>query len=188
MDNRFDTIYFEWKQIDEVVLHACHWSKIQLFFELFKIILPTLVIILIFFVLFLYEILTSGIFIWIIIFLIFLSWLSVIYKIYRYKHNYLYVTSKRILFHWINGLFGDYVKKIHYENIRNINYFTENFVGRIFKYGTLEIQSSHGGLWDITVYHIESGKLLTHYIDKIISLEAEERQHFHAFDANYFKK
>ncbi len=84
-------------------------------------------------------------------------------------------------------LFKDYVKKISYDNIRNVNYFTWSILGKIFNYGTLEIQSSHWWIGDITVYHIEHGKMLTHYIDKIIHIQAEERSSFPEFDPNYFK-
>lgn len=187
-NNNFSHITFEWKQIDEVILYACHWSKIQLAYELFKIITPSIIIVLLLIILWVYW------FIWLWTLILLILWLlifwasSSVYKYYRYSHNYLYITSKRILFHWLNWFFWDYVKKINYENIRNVNFFTESFIWRIYKYWTLEIQSSHWWVWDITVYHIESWKMLTHYIDKIISLKPEERNTFSCFDPNYFKQ
>lgn len=188
MNNKFSHLYFEWKHVDEVILHYALWSKIQLFYELFKIFAPTVFIIFILSIIVSYGFMSAWFFIISLITLIIISTLSMAYKFYRYKNNYLYITSKRVLFHWINWLFWDYVKKITYENIRNINYFTENFLWKIYKYWRFEIQSSHGWDWDITVYHIENWKMLTHYIDKVMSLKPEERQNFACFDPNYFKK
>jgi hypothetical protein len=37
------------------------------------------------------------------------------------------------------------------------------------------------------VYHIENGKMLTHYIDKVLHLDPEDRKKFSEFDPEYFK-
>lgn len=185
---KYENFTFEWKHIDEKILYFTNPSKVQLRLEVFKIIIPILIIDTIFIVMFYYKFFSVYIFIWLIFIFTIFSFLSVFYKIYRTKNNYLYITSKRILFHWMNWFFKDYVKKISFENVRNINYFTVSFFWKIFWYGNLEIQSSHWWLGDITLYHIENGKMLAHYIDKLISLTPEERKNFSEFDPNYFKK
>lgn len=184
---RYSNLTFEWKHIDEKILYFANPSKVQLKFEIFKIMIPFLIIIFIFSILFFYWKINFLIFIiFFSILLLFFS-ISIFYKIYRTRNNYIYITSKRILFHWINWLFRDYVKKINYENIRNINYFTTSFFGKIFWYGSIEIQSSHWWSWDISVYHMEHWKMIAHFIDKLISLTPEERKNFAEFDENYFK-
>lgn len=186
-EKKWENHNFEWKHIDEVVLHFCKPSKKQTIIEIIKIIFPIIVIEIIF------TTLTVSwyipLFILIIIFVLLTTslGLTIWYKLYRSGNNYLYITSKRILFHGMEWLFKDYVKKISYENIRNVNYFTDSFFWKIFRYGSLEIQSSHGWEWDIRVYHIENGKMLTHYIDKIIHLPTDERKDFSEFDPEYFK-
>ena len=180
-------ITFEGKHIDEKVLHYCRPSKYQTFYEILKIEIPVLLISVIFILVSIYELLSFSITIPLIAILWLISSCTVAYKIYRFKNNYLFITSKRILFHWMEWLFKDYVKKISYSNIRNVNFFTESLFWKIFKYGSLEIQSSHGWEWDITVYHIEHGKMLTHYIDKIMHLSPEQRDEFAEFDPEYFK-
>lgn len=183
---KYSNLTFEWKHIDEVVLYFANPSKIQLKIEIFKIFIPFLIIIFILWILFLYK--QINLFIFLLIFWIFFLFLSfsVIYKIYRTKKNYIYITSKRIIFYGINWLFKDYVKKINYENIRNINYFTESFFWKIFNYWALEIQSSHWWVWDIMLYHMEYWKMLAHYIDKLVSITKEERLNFPEFNPNYF--
>ncbi len=126
---------------------------------------------------------TTFLVIGILLFMAFSTW----YKLHRVKRNYIIITSKRVIFSGLDGFFKDYVKKITFDNIRNVNYFTDSFLGKIYGFGTLEIQSSHNGQSDIHVYHIPHGKLITHYIDKIISLPQEERKDFPAFDPAYFK-
>jgi len=79
------------------------------------------------------------------------------------------------------------MKKVTYDNIVNVNYFTESLFWKIFHYWTLHIQTAHSGLWDINVYHVENWKMLTHYIDKLISLSNEDRNDFKEFDESYFK-
>ena len=178
---------FEWKHVDEVVLHFCKPCKKQTVIEIIKIILPIFIIEMIF--TFMTVQWWIPLFVLIIIFVLLTTslGLTIWYKLYRSGNNYLYMTSKRILFHGMEWLFKDYVKKISYENIRNVNYFTDSFFGKCFKYGSLEIQSSHGWEWDIRVYHIENWKMLTHYIDKVLHLPAEERKDFAEFDPTYFK-
>lgn len=184
---KYSNLHFNWKHQDEKILYFCKPSNVRLKLELTKLLLPFLIIIGIFSTLFIYKIIN----IWFLLIAIFSALgfflFSFFYKTYRYRNNYLYITSKRVLFHWLEWFFKDYIKKISYENIRNINYFTESFMWRIFKYGTLEIQSSHWWEWDIKVYHINHWKMLTHYIDKLISLSKEERVDFREFDPAYFK-
>lgn len=184
---KFADLSFEWKHMDEVVLHYCRPCAVQTKYELLKLIIPMMIVDIILVSLFFSGALSlllmvSGI--WIIAF--FFTY-SIFYKTYRAKNNYLFITSKRVLFHGIEWFFKDYVKKISIENIRNINFFTESMIGRMFDYGTLHIQSSHGGKWDIKVYHIKDGKMLTHYIDKLMSLSPENRSKFSEFDPDYFK-
>lgn len=184
----YSHISFEGKHIDEKVLHIARPARIQTVYEMIRVGLPALVTIILLIILFSYQIIalstlwivTGGILLFLII--------TLSYKLYRVRRNYLYITSKRVLFHGIEGLFRDYVKKITLDNIRNVNYFTEHVVGKIAGYGTLEIQSSHDGMSNIIVYHIPHGKLLTHYIDKIISLSPDDRAQFPEFDPDYFRK
>ena len=178
---------FEWKHADEVILHYAKPSNKQTYYEIFKVLFPMVILGIIFTILMANKII--PVFIAIILYIIFTigSWLTVWYKLYRASNNYLFITSKRVLFHGMEWLFKDYVKKISYENIRNVNYFTNSILWKIFNYGTLEIQSSHGWEWDITVYHIEHGKMLTHFIDKILHLPSEDRKNFKEFDPEYFK-
>lgn len=180
-------IHFEWQHVDEKILHFVRPSKIQTIIEVLNIVLPLLIIIIVILSFWWANFIS---FLWTFILLLTViipASLTVFYKLYRAKRNYLYITSKRVLFHGMEWLFRDYIKKITYENIRNVNYSTDSLWGRIFGYGTLNVQSSHGGEGDITVYHIEFGKMLTHYIDKVISLSPEERTNFSEFDTSYFK-
>ena len=185
---KWDGFSFEWKQIDEKVLHFSRPAKIQLIYEICIIGLPLIMIDIIILSLWIYFSISWWI-LWLTIFIItFIGVLSILYKMYRTKRNYIIITSKRIIFHGIKWLFNDYMKKIHYENIINVNYFTQNLVWKIFKYWTLEIQTSHSWLWDITMYNIENWKMLTHYIDKVISISQEERNNFWEFNPRYFKE
>lgn len=184
---KYSSLTFEWKHIDERILYFANPSNARLKIELIKIIFPFLFIIIIFFAFCYYSKISINIFfIFSLIIFLFFSF-TVFYKIYRTKNNYIYITTKRILFHWIDWFFKDYVKKISYENIRNINYFTWSFFWKIFKYWNLEIQSSHWWDWDIKFYHIKNWKMIAHYIDKLISLSPEERKNFKEFDPDYFK-
>ncbi|MDP5039065.1 MAG: hypothetical protein NWP80_01305 [Candidatus Gracilibacteria bacterium] len=183
-----ENITFEGKHIDEKILHFTKPSKIQTIYENIRILIPVLLIQTLSIFLYNYGILNIIYFIIFWIILDFATFLTIYYKIYRVNKNFLIITSKRILFHGMEGLFKDYVKKISYDNVRNVNYFTTSILGKIYNYGTLEIQSSHGGLGDITVYNINNGKMLTHYIDKIMHLTPDERTNFGEFDPNYFKK
>ena len=178
---------FEWKHADEVILHYAQPSNKQTYYEIFKILFPLLILGIIFTALMMNGILPEIIVI--ILFAIFTlwAWLTIWYKLHRASNNYLYITSKRVLFHGMEWLFKDYVKKISYENIRNVNYFTDSILWKIFNYWTLEIQSSHGWEWDIKVYHIEHWKMLTHFIDKVLHLSPEDRKKFNEFDPQYFK-
>ncbi|MCP4523119.1 MAG: PH domain-containing protein [Candidatus Gracilibacteria bacterium] len=185
--DKWNNIHFEGKHEDEKILHYCLPSKKQTVYELLKILMPMVFIYVLLTVLMFNDYIpfSVGVVIYVIITLGVGG--AVGYKLYRAHNNFLYITSKRILFHGMEGLFKDYVKKISYDNVRNVNYFTGSILGKIFNYGTLEIQSSHGGIGDITVYHIDNGKMLTHYIDKLIHIPVEERGNFPEFDANYFK-
>lgn len=183
----YDHMSFDGKHVDEIILYFTHPEAIQTKYELLKLVIPMCIIDIIFISLFFADIIWAFILGSIIIITGIFFAFSMFYKIYRAKKNYLYITSKRVLFHGIEWFFNDYVKKISYENIRNINFFTQSFIGKIFNYGTLEIQSSHGGTGDITVYHIKHGKMLTHYIDKLMSLEKHDRQNFQEFNPEYFK-
>lgn len=178
---------FEGKHKDEIILHYCEPSNKQTYYEIFKILFPLLLLWVILTALMMNGILPEIAVI--ILFAIFTLWagLSIWYKLHRASNNYLYITSKRVLFHGMEWLFKDYVKKISYENIRNVNYFTDSILWKIFNYGTLEIQSSHGWEWDIKVYHIEHGKMLTHYIDKLLHMPQDERINFAEFNPEYFK-
>lgn len=180
-------ITFEGKHADEKILHFARPSKKQTIFEISRIIIPVMLIIIIFSVLFSKDIIWWGIFLITITSFIIGSAVAVMYKIYRTNRNYMYVTSKRILFHWIEWLFNDYMKKVAYENIVNVNYFTDSLLWRIFWYWTIQIQTAHSWLWDIMIYNIEYWKMITLYIDKIISLPNEERASFNEFDVRYFK-
>lgn len=181
-------IWFEGKHVDEKVLHFDKPSKVQTIYENIRIIIPVLLIQLGSISLLTYELISLNFLIifWLIIDIATL--LTVSYKTYRVRKNFLIITSKRILFHWMEWLFKDYVKKISYDNIRNVNYFTTSLLWKIYNYWTLEIQSSHGWVWDITVYNINHWKMLTHYIDKVMHLEPQERSEFNEFDPDYFKK
>ena len=183
---KYKHLHFEGQHVDEVILYYCRPSWVQLKYELLKLFLPLLLINSIFIILVSYQILNMifSLFLCGITTVLFL--LSMAFKIYRARNNYLYVTSKRVLFHGIEWFFKDYIKKINYENIRNINYFTESFIGKLFNFWAFEIQSSHGGAGDIKVYHIHHGKMLTHYIDKLMSLSSEQRANFAEFDIDYF--
>ncbi len=178
---------FEWKHVDEKILHFSGPSPIRTRYEVFRILFPSVIVTIIIIFLGVYSILSSAtttfLVIGILLFMAFSTW----YKLHRVKRNYIIITSKRVIFSGLDGFFKDYVKKITFDNIRNVNYFTDSFLGKIYGFGTLEIQSSHNGQSDIHVYHIPHGKLITHYIDKIISLPQEERKDFPAFDPAYFK-
>ena len=178
---------FEGKHADEIVLHYCKTSNKQTYYEIFTILLPMTILGMIFTIMWVNQILPM--FLIMLFFIVFTvwSWLSIGYKLHRASNNYLYITSKRVLFHGMEWLFKDYVKKISYENIRNVNYFTNSILWKIFNYGTLEIQSSHGWEGDIKVYHIENGKMLTHYIDRLLHMPSDERKSFSEFDPEYFK-
>ena len=180
-------ITFEGKHSDEKVLHFAHPAKIQTVSEVSKLVFALIVVEIIIYILWRSEILSNGI-VFSIMAGVFVLWvLSTLYKIYRTKNNFLYITSKRIIFHGINGLFWDHVRKITLDNIRNVDFRTESLLGRIFGYGTLIVQTSNDTGWDNQIWHINDAKLLTHYIDKIISLKLEERSNFNEFDSAYFK-
>lgn len=117
---KWDKFYFEGKQIDEKVLHFSRPSKIQLMYEVFLILFPIFIIDIIFIFIWMYLDLSGLLIVFLILILSFCRFLSVAYKIYRTKRNYIIITSKRIMFHWIKWLFNDYMKKIHYENIINV--------------------------------------------------------------------
>lgn len=184
---KWEHIKFEGKHADEKVLHFAHPAKTQTIFEISKLVFALLVVELIIFSIWQVGILSS----WVIIFVMITIWiigiLSILYKTYRTKHNFVYITSKRIIFHGINGLFWDHVRKITLDNIRNVDYRTESLLWRICGYGTIMVQTSNDTWWDNHIWHINDAKLLTHYIDKIISLTLEERAEFNEFDASYFK-
>ena len=180
-------ITFEGKHSDEKVLHFAHPAKIQTIFEVSKLILALFVVELIIFLIWKTEIVSSSMMISIMLIIGIIGIISICYKLYRTKHNYLYITSKRIIFHGINGIWWDHVRKITLDNIRNVDYRTESLIGRIFGYGTLMVQTANDTGWDNNIWHINDAKLLTHYIDKIISLSPEERSSFNEFDASYFK-
>lgn len=179
---------FEWKHFDEKILHYTKPSKVQTIYENIRIIIPVMIIQICSIFLLTYEIinLSTLIFLWIILDLS--TFITVAYKVYRVNKNFLIITSKRILFHWMEWLFKDYVKKISYDNIRNVNYFTTSILWRFYNYWTLEIQSSHWWTGDITVYNINHWKMLTHYIDKVMHLNQEQRNTFQEFDPDYFNK
>ena len=90
---------FEGKHADEKILHFCRPSGYQTFYEILKIIIPVLLIIFISIVLALYNVLSIGLMSGFIVILILFSTFTVIYKMYRAKNNFLFITSKRILFH-----------------------------------------------------------------------------------------
>ena len=185
--SKWEHIKFEGKHADEKVLHFAHPAKVQTIFEISKLVFALLVVELIIFSIWQINIIS----LWVITSIMGAVWLigllSIFYKSYRTKNNFLYITSKRIIFHGINGLFWDHVRKITLDNIRNVDYRTESLLGRIFGYGTLMVQTSNDTGWDNHIWHINDAKLLTHYIDKIISLSLEERINFNEFDASYFK-
>jgi hypothetical protein len=178
---------FEWKHADEVILHYTKPSNKQTYYEICKILFPMIILGIIFTALMVNNFI--PVFIAVMLYVLFTvwSWLTIWYKLHRANSNYLFITSKRVLFHGMEWLFKDYVKKISYENIRNVNYFTDSILWKIFNYWALEIQSSHWWEWDIKVYHIENWKMLTHFIDKILHLSSEERKTFNEFDPEYFK-
>lgn len=184
---KYSNITFDWKHIDEKVLYFARPSKKQTVFELLKVVLPVLLVETVFIILWSNQILSGWLATFIIVSIFILTIITVAYKIYRSKRNYFYITSKRIFFHWIEWIFNDYMKKVSYENVINVNYFTNSLLWRIFKYGTLEVQTAHSWLWDIHIYNIEYGKMLALYIDKLMSLSQEERNDFYEFDPNYFK-
>lgn len=186
--DKWANLYFEWKLIDEKVLHYSKPSKIQLIYEISIISIPILFIVVVFLLIWNYFNLNSWTLVLISILILSIWWFNIFYKIYRTRRNYIIITSKRILFHWIKWFFNDYMKKIHYENIVNVNYFTANLIWKFFWYWTLEIQTSHSWMWDIVMYHIENAKNITHYIDKLISLNPEQRNDFGEFNPNYFKE
>ena len=98
--NLYDNIHFEGKHEDEKILHFCRPASMQLKYELFKLTFPIFCIAAIFIALYVFDIILSFfIIISILIALIVLSTFSIFYKIYRSKNNYLYITSKRVLFH-----------------------------------------------------------------------------------------
>ena len=112
---------FEWKHADEVILHYAQPSNKQTYYEIFKILFPLLILGIIFTALMMNGILPEIVVI--ILFAVFTLWagLTIWYKLHRAGNNYLYITSKRVLFHGMEWIFKDYVKKISYENIRNVN-------------------------------------------------------------------
>jgi len=184
---KYSNLHFEGKHEDEKILYFCKTANIRVKIEILKIIIPFILMVVIICLIYLYKSFSVLVLSLILIVLTIIFLLSLFYKIYRVKNNYLYITSKRILFHWLEWFFKDYVKKINYENIKNINYFTESFIWRIFNYWTLEIQNWYWIDTDIKVYHINYWKMLTHYIDKLISLTKEKRESFGEFDPDYFK-
>jgi len=183
----WSNITFEWKHVDEKVLHFTRPSGKQTFLEILKIVIPVIFIEGVFVFIGIKEFLSPWISVSIVIAIFIFTLVSIWYKLYRSKRNFLYITSKRILFHGIEWLFNDYMKKVTYDNIVNVNFFTTSLFWKIFWYGTLKIQTAHSWTWDISVYHIENGKMLTHYIDKLISLSSDERKEFNEFDVSYFK-
>ncbi len=180
-------IQFEGKHVDEKVLHFAWPAKAQTVLEVSKIVIALLVIELIVFAIFLSGLISWWILASIMIGLFVIAGISILYKLYRIKNNFLYVTSKRIMFHGINGLFGDHMRKITLDNIRNVDYRTESLFWRIFWYGTLVVQTANDTWWDNHIWHIKDARMLTHYIDKLMSLWTEERKDFNEFDASYFK-
>ncbi len=183
----WEHINFEWKHSDEKVLHFAHPAKVQTVLELSKLVFALLVVEAIIYIIGRTELLSWSMVYLIMGIILVIGILSLLYKFYRTKNNFLYITSKRIIFHWINGLFWDHVRKITLDNIRNVDFRTESLLWRIFWYGTLMVQTSNDTGWDNHIWHINDAKLLTHYIDKIISLDLEERSKFNEFDATYFK-
>jgi len=79
------------------------------------------------------------------------------------------------------------MRKITLDNIRNVDYRTESLFGRIFGYGTLVVQTANDTGWDNHIWHIKDARMLTHYVDKLMSLSIEDRKDFSEFDASYFK-
>lgn len=178
---------FEGKHIDEKILHFSGPSPIRTGYEVFRILFPSIIVTIIIIFLGLYRMMSSWMTVVLVVGIFMFMAFSTWYKLHRVKRNYVIITSKRVIFSGLDWWFKDYVKKITFDNIRNVNYFTDSFLGKLYGFGTLEIQSSHNGQSDIHVYHIPNGKLITHYIDKIISLEPEKRKDFAEFDPAYFK-
>lgn len=178
---------FEGKHVDEKILHFSGPSPIRTRYEVFRILFPSILVTILVVALGVYQVISIGATIGLVLVLMIFMAFSTWYKLHRVKRNYVIITSKRVIFAGLDGLFKDYVKKITFDNIRNVNYFTDSFLGKLYGFGTLEIQSSHNGQSDIHVYHIPYGKLITHYIDKIISLDPEKRKDFPEFDPEYFK-
>lgn len=184
---KWSHIKFEGKHVDETVLHFAHPAKVQTVFEISKLVFAILIVEAIIYGVGQVDIVSSGVITSIMLAIWVVGFFSIFYKIYRTKNNFLYITSKRIIFHGINGFFGDHVRKITLDNIRNVDFRTESLLWRICGYGTLMVQTSNDTGWDNHIWHINDAKLLTHYIDKIISLDLEERSKFSEFDASYFK-
>jgi len=187
-EKNLQDIYFDWKQEEEKILHFCWTSKIQLFLELLKIAFPSIAIVSLVWVIIIFNFV--PLFWGIILMILFWSiWLfSILYKKYRYKQNYFIITSKRILFHGTNWWFWDYIRKINIEKRVDTNFYTKSIFWRIFKYWTLKVRSETWWIkWEIKIYHLVYGKMISHYIDKLCSLSEEERKVFNSFDPDYFK-
>lgn len=180
-------IHFEGKHVDEKVLHFARPAKAQTILEVSKIIIALIVIELVMTGIYWLGLFSWGLTILVMSVLGVIAIISIFYKLYRIKRNFLYITSKRIMFHGINGLFGDHMRKITLSNIRNVDYQTESLLGRICGYGTLIVQTANDTGGDNHIWHINDARMLTHYIDKLISLKEEDRSEFNEFDASYFK-
>jgi hypothetical protein len=125
-------IHFEGQHIDEKILHFARPSKKQTVLEVLNVILPLCIIL---GVILLFSIGKYISLLWTVLLMlieIIPASGTIFYKLYRAKRNFLFITSKRVLFHGVEGLFRDYMKKITYENIRNVNYYTDSIWGKIF--------------------------------------------------------
>lgn len=178
---------FEWKHADEKVLHFSHPHKMQTIWEISRIVFAFLFVGLILILIWSTGIMWKSVLVFIGIMIFWVTAFSVWFKLYRAKRNYLYITSKRILFHGIRWLFKDHVRKITLDNVRNVDFQTESLLWKIFWFGTLIVQTANDTWGDNKIWHIQDAKMLTHYIDKVISLSQEERNNFAEFDASYFK-
>jgi len=95
-------IHFEGKHIDEKVLHFAGPARAQTILEVSKLIIALIFIELIVFSIYWSSLMGLGLTITIMAALLLVAASSIIYKLYRIKNNFLYVTSKRIMFHGIN--------------------------------------------------------------------------------------
>ncbi len=180
-------IQFEGKHVDEKVLHFARPAKAQTILEVSKMLIALLLIEGVILGIFWLGISSLMFTLWSLIVIAVIAGISIFYKLYRIRHNFLYITSKRIMFHGIEGLFGDHMRKITLNNVRNVDYKTESLIGKICGYGTLVVQTANDTGGENHIWHIHDARMLTHYIDKLISLSPEERSEFSEFDASYFK-